>query len=577
MHPQPNLSILRSFAGRRVLLTGASGFVGKVWLAMVLHRIPTVGKIYVLLRKKALRPAIDRFEKMVASSPVFRPLHELHGARMAEFVASRVEVVEGDVSLPGLGIEDPALAERLHRDIDLIFNCAGLVDFDPDLREALSTNVDGAVHVADFTNRCDHARLLHVSTCYVTGLRNGRIDEVLDPRTSPSGQPFDVDVELPDLQASIDTILAEHDTQAAEDRAHDIAVNQLRAKGQDINNAMLVRNVQRRVKRQRLKDDMVAEGLRRAKHWGWPNIYTYTKFMAEAIVAARIAPERFTIFRPAIVESALEYPFPGWNQGFNTSGPLIYLTQGWFRHVPARDDNPFDVIPVDHVCKGLTVASAALLDGIHAPVYQYGSSDVHRLTIGRAVELTALAHRKHLRRRGDSAMERVVLARWDTIVSEVDHLLSVRNLRSVTESFSEWLREVRWPKFLRPSVDDMVKNTDDALDTIDTIAKVVDLYQPFVHDNVFIFVSSALHLHPPVEPEFLCHPAQIDWRSYWIDIHVPGLRKWCFPLFENKTPESYTPRHPFKLPRPEQSSPASTSSTSSATSHSTPPEARAQV
>jgi hypothetical protein len=30
---------------------------------------------------------------------------------------------------------------------------------------------------------------------------------------------------------------------------------------------------------------------------------------------------------------------------------------------------------------------------------------------------------------------------------------------------------------------------------------------------------------------------------------VPGLRKWCFPLFENKTPPGYTPPHPFKLPR----------------------------
>lgn len=570
MHP---LSIHRSFADRQILLTGASGFVGKVWLAMILHRVPTVGKIYVLLRKKALRPAIDRFEKMVNSSPVFRPLHELHGARMSEFIAARVEVVEGDVSLPRLGIEDPALAERLHRDIDLIFNCAGLVDFDPDLREAVSTNIEGAIHVADFTARCHHARLLHVSTCYVTGLRNGTIDEKFEPTRSPSGQTIDAAVEIPDLQASIAKILAEHDTPEAEDKAHELAVAQIKAKKQDAGNAMLVRNVQRRFKKQRLKDDMVTEGQRRAKLWGWPNIYTYTKFLAEAVVAARLPQERFTIFRPAIVESALEYPFPGWNQGFNTSGPLIYLTQGWFRHVPARIDNPFDIIPVDHVCKALTVASAALLDGVHAPVYQYGSSDVHRLTIGRAVELTALAHRKHLRQRGDSAVERVVLARWDTIVSEVDHLLSVRNLRSVTESFSEWLREVRWPKFLRPSVDDMVKNTDDALDTIDTIAKVVDLYQPFVHDNVFIFISRALHEHPPTEPEFACHPADINWRSYWIDIHVPGLRKWCFPLFENKTPASYTPRHPFKLPRPDAPAPAETAAFTAPAA----PEARAQV
>jgi thioester reductase-like protein len=541
------LSIHRAFAGKHILLTGASGFVGKVWLALVLQHVPTVAKIYVLLRKKALRPAIDRFEKIVANSPVFKPLHEQHGAGLAEFVARRVEVVEGDVSLPNLGVEDPEIAARLHRDVDLIFNCAGLVDFDPDLREAVSANIDGAVHVADFTLRCAHAKLLHVSTCYVTGLRNGYIAEVLTPNVAPNGQPFDVDSELAQLTRAIDEILAAHETPEAEQKAQDLAVRQIRQKGQDEHNAMLVRNIQRRIKRQRLKDDMIAEGLRRAKHWQWPNIYTYTKFMAEAIVIARVPAERRTIFRPAIVESAAEYPFPGWNQGFNTSGPLIYLTQGWFRHVPARDDNPFDVIPVDYVCKALTVASAALLEGRHAPVYQCGSSDLNLLTIGRAVELTALAHRKHLRRRGDSAVERVVLARWDAIVSEVDHLLSVR---TVTESFSEWLRDNKWPKFLRSSVSDMVKNTDEALDTIDTIAKVVDLYQPFVHDNRFIFESKALQADPPVEPVFHCHPNTIDWRSYWIDTHVPGLRKWCFPLFENKTPESYTPRHPFKLPRP---------------------------
>jgi hypothetical protein len=311
---------------------------------------------------------------------------------------------------------------------------------------------------------------------------------------------------------------------------------------------MLVRNIQRRVKRQRLKDDMVAEGLRRAKVWGWPNIYTYTKFMAEAILAARLPPERFTVFRPAIVESALEYPFPGWNQGFNTSGPLIYLTQGWFRHVPARDDNPFDVIPVDHVCKGLTVASAALLDGIHAPVYQYGSSDAHRLTIGRAVELTALAHRKHLRRRGDSAVERVVLARWDTIVSEVDHLLSVRNLRSVTEGLQRVAP--RGPLAQVPAQQRRRHGQEHR-----RRARHHRHHRQGRRPLPALRPRQRLHLRlegparpPAVEPEFHCHPNSIDWRAYWIDIHVPGLRKWCFPLFENKTPRATRPATPSSSP-----------------------------
>jgi thioester reductase-like protein len=74
------LSIHESYADRHVLLTGASGFLGKVWLAMMLDRVPEIGRIYVLLRPKALRSARDRFEKIVQTSPAFRALHERYGA-----------------------------------------------------------------------------------------------------------------------------------------------------------------------------------------------------------------------------------------------------------------------------------------------------------------------------------------------------------------------------------------------------------------------------------------------------------------------------------------------------------------
>ncbi len=544
-----DLSIHQTFAGRHILLTGASGFLGKVWLAMVLHRVPTVGKIFVLLRPKALRPALDRFERMVATSPAFKPLHELHGADMGEFIARRVEVVEGDVSLPGFGISDPELAARLHRELDLIVNCAGLVDFDPDLREAMSTNVDGAIHAAEFTARCARARLLHVSTCYVTGLRNGVIPESLDPGCSPCGDAFDVDAEYAEVKLVSEQILAAHDSPDAEAAALAETREQMRAKGQDEGNAMMLRNILRRVKRQRLKDDFVAEGQRRATRWGWHNIYTYSKAMAEALIARALPPERWTMFRPAIVESALEYPFPGWNQGFNTCTPLIYLLGGWFRHMPARIGNPFDVIPVDFVCRGIVVAGAELLLGQHAPVYQCGSSDRNLLTIDRAIELTALAHRRHLREHGGTALERVLLSRWDAVTTDLDHLFSVPNIRSAAEALRDWLRETKFPKFMRSRADEWADKTDDALDTVETIDKMVDLYQPFVHDNAYIFVSQALFVRTVAEPEFRCDPRSIDWRRYWIDTHVPGLRKWCFPLFENKTPPAYAPRHSFSLPR----------------------------
>jgi hypothetical protein len=554
---QQPVSIKKSYAGRQILLTGVTGFLGKVYLAMLLDFIPDVGKIYVLTRKKALRPAVDRFEKAVASSPCFRPLHERLGADMGRYVSERVEVVEGDVSLPDLGVEDPAVLARLRRDVDLVVNCAGLVDFDPDLREAMTTNVDGAHNVAEFVGACERATLLHVSTCYVTGLKNGRIDETIDPRRAPCGDAFDVDAERREIAASIEKILAEHETPAMDEKAHAEALKQIRDKGQDEHNAMLVRNVAKRVKRNLLKDAMIAEGQRRATRWGFTNIYTYSKSMAEAAIAVRLAPERWSMFRPAIVESAYSYPFPGWNQGFNTCGPLTYALGTWFRHLPCKEGNPFDIIPVDFVTRGMIVAGAALMRRDHAQVYQSGSSDLNLLTIDRSVELVALAHRKWLRTKGNTTVERVVLSRWDAIAVTPDHPMRIENLRKMTESVGEWLRDPpkNWPKFLRTRVGELAEHTDDALEAIDKIEHMCELYLPFIHDNHYTFVARNLIAHPVLEPEFQCDPRAIDWRKYWIDIHVPGLRKWCFPLFENKTPESYTPRHQFRLRAPEAAAP----------------------
>ena len=189
------LSIRRAYTGRKVLLTGATGFLGKVWLVMMLDRCPGIGKIYVLLRRKALLSARDRFEKMIATSPAFAPLHERHGEALGEYIARRVEIIEGDVSLPGLGL-DEAVAKDVRGGLDLVIHCAGLVDFDPDIREAVSINVDGTAHMADFVEGCARARLLHVSTCYVTGTRPGTIAETLLPGFSPEGPPLDIEADV---------------------------------------------------------------------------------------------------------------------------------------------------------------------------------------------------------------------------------------------------------------------------------------------------------------------------------------------------------------------------------------------
>src|SRR4029077_13076081 len=162
------LSVRENLANRHLLLIGVTGFIGKVWLVDLLENIPNIGKITLLIRRNRTTSAQRRFEKIVEESPTFDTLQDRHGRKLGAFLREKVEVVEGDVSQPGLGLDDATQA-RLAKSLDLIVNSAGLTDFNPDLRDALSSNVDSAINLLDFLRKCNHAGLMHLSTCYVVG------------------------------------------------------------------------------------------------------------------------------------------------------------------------------------------------------------------------------------------------------------------------------------------------------------------------------------------------------------------------------------------------------------------------
>lgn len=541
------LSIRETLAGKHILLTGASGFVGKVWLAMVLHHIPQVGRIYILLRGKG-RGVKERFEKIVNESPVFKPLHDAHEGRMSEFLSQRVEVVAGDVSQPNMGIEPDTLA-RLLADVDLVLNCAGLVDFNPDVREALSSNVQGAINVGDFIEASHHAVLLHVSTCYVAGHRDGFVPETIVTDRTPNGTPISAEDEHRKLHEIIASVEAENDDPATEATLREDVVRKLAERGHE-GDYKRVTDMVTRLKRKRLREMMAKAGTDRAKALGWPNTYTYTKALAEQLLAARADRLRFASFRPAIVESSIDFPFAGWNEGFNTSGPLVYLAGTWFRHVPAAAGNALDVIPVDSVCRMLSIVACALLRGENSQVYQCGSSDRNFLPVDRLTELSALGHRKYLREHGNGALERLILSRWDALAADPEHVLNVTNIRKLMGQVTRYLKHgmpEKIPSELREWADDLSKSTDSGVRKLRQIEEVLELFMPFTYEHFCVFECRAVDRHPVVEPEFRFAPETIEWRSYWLDIHMPGLRRWCFPEYEDKAKETYAPKTPFRL------------------------------
>ncbi len=547
MDARSTMSIRETLAGKHILLTGASGFLGKVWLGLVLHHVPQIGRIYLLVRGKG-RGARERFEKIVSTSPAFKPLHDAHGTRMSEFMSRRIEVVEGDVSEKGLGLA-PDVAERLARDVDIVLNFAGLVDFNPDVRDALSSNVDGALNVADFVEASDHATLLHVSTCYVAGERDGFIPEDVQRDRTPSGETIHAADEYRELQRIIAEVNAENDDPKTEAQLRQDVVARLSERNAKPGDDRRIADMVGRLKRKRLRERMAKAGTDRAKELGWPNTYTYTKGLAELLLCER--PNlKFAIFRPAIVESAIDFPFSGWNEGFNTSGPLVYLAGTWFRHVPAAHGNPLDVIPVDYVCKALCIVASALLRGEAVRVYHCGSSDRNFLAIDRLTELSALGHRQHLRKHGKSALEKLVLSRWDALAADREHVFNVTNIRKILAQVVRYLRHGRpekIPSEVREWADDVAKSSDSTVRKLRQIEDVLDLFMPFTYDHYCVFECQAIVRHAVSEPEFRFAPEDIEWRTYWLDVHMPGLRRWCFPEYEGGTRESYAPDAPFKL------------------------------
>jgi long-chain acyl-CoA synthetase len=271
--------------------------------------------------------------------------------------------------------------------------------------------------------------------------------------------------------------------------------------------------------------------------------------MSESMLLARFPRLKKAFFRPAIIESAVSFPLPGWNEGLNTSGPLAYFTGTWFRHLPARKEKPLDVVPVDYCCAGLIAASAALVAGRAAPVYQCATSDRHPLTVGRGLELTTLAHRKHLRRHGEDAIERVILSRWDSKVVGDDHPINVENMRKLVQAVADLAKEVpgSWPELVRKRFKTLASKSDRLDRKLLIVEKVIDTYRPFVTENRQTFACEVLVGLVVEEPFFHYEPRNLDWRRYWIDQHVPGLRRWSFPLLENSKVELYVPKVPVRL------------------------------
>jgi fatty acyl-CoA reductase len=536
--PPERLEVRRAYEGKHILLAGGTGFIGKVWLAELLREIPNVGRVTLLVRRKRSSSGLRRLERMVAESPVFEPLAERHGANLGRFLAERVEVVEGDASEPGLGLPED-VRRRLEQSVDLVVNSSGLTNFNPDLRDALAGNVRAVSHLAEFLRASDHAALLHLSTCYVAGRRDGRFPETLTPNYTPTGVAgFDAGLEWRALEHRIGEIERHaDDPEVAELLRREALAKPGAAK--ELTGAALENQI-RKNRLRWIRMQMVDEGMRRAAELGWPNTYTFTKSMAESLLARHAAGLPVAMVRPAIVESSMERPFKGWNEGINTSASLSYLLGTFFRQFPSNERKRLDLIPIDLVTRGMTLVGAALLNRCHQPVYHLATSVSNPCDMRRSIELTGLAHRKHFRARPD--FDSQLRMRFDAIpVSKKRYQrLSAPAQKAVVHR----INRMAAPIFRRAP---LARHERD----LEWVQNLIALFEPFILLNQHVFEAENVRALSEALPEdekqvFGYDPFTIDWWDYWINVHVPALRRWSYPLIEGR-PLDLTPRE-FRWP-----------------------------
>src|SRR3954454_14631144 len=153
--------------GNAVLITGATGFVGREVLTRYLERSDRT--VYALVRADDATAADERLRE---------GLREATGTDVAE--SDRLVAVPGDVQEPGLGL-DTAQRDDLAADVGDVIHAAASVSFALPLDESRAINVEGTRNVVEFAERCADRgglhRLCYVSTAYVAGTHEGEFGE----------------------------------------------------------------------------------------------------------------------------------------------------------------------------------------------------------------------------------------------------------------------------------------------------------------------------------------------------------------------------------------------------------------
>lgn len=506
-----NAVISEALSGKRIAITGSTGFLGTALVERLLRGVPDC-ELVLLVRPNRRNSAQRRVEREILRNDAFDTLRSQWGDEFDAICEQRISVVSGDVTNEGLGLSEDD--RHLFTSCDVVIHSAATVSFDSPLDSSIEINLLGPNRIIQLLKDMEvRPHLVAVSTCYVAGNRRGAANEEL-----LAGTPFQVDV---DWRAEVDAARRTRTDLDARSRIPEELSNFNKGAREELGAAGLpmlaAKTEQLRVAW--VNDQMVEAGRSRATSLGWPDVYTYSKALGETALVELHDDIPVSIVRPSIIESAWSQPSPGWIRGFRMAEPLIVsFAKGELNTFPGYPEGIIDVIPVDMVAAAI-IAVAAKGPAEEPEVFQVASGSTNPLQFKKLLNTamewfgenpvydanghpTASTEWKYAGSSGlEEQLHRVVKA-FD-VAAKVINRLPIRGENSFTSKFAERRQN------------------------LDQIKGYVDIYGAYGKCEALYGIERTLSLWNslPLEDQeqFGFDPSVIDWHHYITEVHLPTV------------------------------------------------------
>lgn len=298
--------------------------MGKVMLEKLLYSCDGVKKIYLLLRPKRGRTPQQRIDDMW-KLPVFDRLREKDPNAIKKIIP-----VIGDLFADNLGLQ-PSDIKDLIENVSVVFHMAATLKLEATLKDAIQQNTQGTAMVLDVVKQIKKLEAFcHFSTAYCSADLEVFEERVYENKDNPRDVIDIVKWMNPEaLEMATKSIIAPH-----------------------------------------------------------PNTYTYSKRLAETLVADEKDNIPVCIIRPSVVCPAGLEPIPGWVDSLNgPMGLLVAAGKGVLRSMHCIGENKAQVIPVDFAINASIVVAYKLATEKpkEVPVYNLTQDGVIPITMGEVL------------------------------------------------------------------------------------------------------------------------------------------------------------------------------------------------